>query len=330
MSRTLTFPDGTPITNYSFEDEHTHEPGPEENWQESVAMWWWDPVSQCTGFMRIGHEPVLEDGNMTLWSFIRTPSWASQHMEQFPKQPGCITPDAMIAGGGKGTYRYDGKNTYWGVDLPDASLELKLDPLHQPIGLWPVIHAEYAKNIGAKHFELADRVEGVLTLKGERFEIKGYAYRDHSWGPRNWGNLKVHRWTNGLIGEDFGFGFSNYMVEGAEINKRGFIREGNIMHYTRQVDILPLMECDGATHRGGVVQATLTDGRTFRFDLTPTGRGFMGGKRGSSCQDTLCRVANGTQTGFGILEVSENPRGGTGWFKTLVNAYSENGIYPQP
>ena len=38
MTLTLTLPDGTPITNYSFDDEHTHAPGPEENWQESCAL----------------------------------------------------------------------------------------------------------------------------------------------------------------------------------------------------------------------------------------------------------------------------------------------------
>ena len=328
MTLTLTFPDGTLITNYSFDDEHTHTPGPEENWQESVAMWWWDPMAKCTGFMRIGHEPVLEGGNMTLWSFIRTPKWASQHMEQFAKAAESVGESHLNAGG-KGEYRYDGKNTWWSVNLGEAQLEVKLTPLHQPIGLWPVIHAEYAKNIGGKHFELGDRFEGAVTIKGERTEIKGLSFRDHSWGPRNWGNLRVHRWTNGFIGEDFGYGFSNYYVHGSEVNRRGFIREGSIVYYTREVDILPLMECDGATHRGGVVLATIEDGRSFRFDLTPSGKGFMGGKRGSSCQDTLCHVSRGDATGFGILEVSENPRGANGWFEMLVNAYPENGIYPQ-
>lgn len=325
---TLTYPDGRPITTYSFDDEYTHAPGPEENWQESVAMWWWDPVAKCTGFFRMGHEPVLEGGNMTLWSFVRTPRWASQHAEQLALVPGGVTHGGFRAGD-KGEYRYDGTNTFWTVALDELELSLKLTPLHQPIGLWPEIHAEYARNIGGRHFELADRVEGHVVIKGERTEIRGYSYRDHSWGPRNWGNLRAHRWANGLIGEDFGFGFSNYYVDGAAINRRGFVREGSIVHYTREVDILPLMECDGATHRGGVIQATLTDGRTFRFDLTPTGRGFMGGKRGSNCQDTLCTVARGDATGFGLLEVSENARGATGWFKLLVNAYPENGIYPQ-
>lgn len=327
MTMTLTFPDGKPITNYSFDDELLHTPGPEENWQESVAMWFYDPTTECTGFMRIGHEPRMEGGNMQLWAFFRTPDWAFQHDEKFPVRPGDVE-ESSVSAGGIARYSYDGKGTHWSVKTDQVELDLHLTPLYQPIGLWPEIHPEYAKNIGGKHTETADRMEGSVTVKGQRIDLKGYVYRDHSWGPRNWGKLKVHRWTNGLMGEDFGWGFSNYLVEGSPINKRGFIREGSIVHYTRDVEILPLMECDGATHRGGIVRAKLTDGRVFNFELTPTGKGNMVMKRGSTCQDTLCRFALGSREGFGILEISNNPRGGDGPFPLLVNAYQGTGLWP--
>jgi len=71
----LTLPNGEPIANYSFDDEAMHAPGEEQNWQESVAMWWFDVDTRMGGFMRIGHEPRMDGGNMTLWSFLQTPDW---------------------------------------------------------------------------------------------------------------------------------------------------------------------------------------------------------------------------------------------------------------
>lgn len=327
MPMVLTAPDGAPVSNYTFDDEALHEPGPEENWQESVAMWWYDPRTECTGFMRIGHEPRLEGGNMTLWCFFRTPEMALQRSEVYPKAATDIR-EAAFSAGDMGHYSYDGKATHWHVKTADAELDLHLTPLYQPIGLWPEISPDYAKNIGGHHFEVADRMQGSVTIKGARIALSGYAYRDHSWGPRNWFNLKVHRWANGLFGEEFGFGFSNYLVHDAEINRRGFIREGSVVHYTREVEILPLMECDGATHRGGVVLARLQDGRSFRFDLTPTGKGSMMVKRNNTCHDTHCRVSFGALTGFGLLEISENARRGTETLSTLVNTYRGNGLFP--
>jgi hypothetical protein len=324
---TLTLPSGDPITNYSFDDEALHVPGPEENWQESVAMWWFDADAQIGGFMRIGHEPRLDGGNMTLWAFLQTPDWLYVRNEQFPLGVADVKENGLGVGG-LGTYSYDGSATHWRVRDAEASFELRLLPLHQPIGLWPTVSADYARNIGGRHFEVADWMDGSISIKGVTRHIKGYAYRDHSWGPRNWFNLRVHRWTNGIFGDDFGFGFSNYMVDQPEINRRGYVRRGTVVHYTREVDILPLMETDGATHRGGFVRARLDDGERFEFTLEPFGRGNMAVKRDNYCYDSPCSVRYGDRTGVGMLEVSENPRSGTRKFDTLVNAYLGNGIFP--
>jgi len=233
-----------------------------------------------------------------------------------------------LRAGGIGHYRYDGGATIWSVKDGDTAYELRLTPLHQPIGLWPAISADYARNIGGRHFEVADRLEGTISIKGATCRVKGYAYRDHSWGPRNWFNLKVHRWANGLAGDNFGFGFSNYMVDQPGVNRRGFIRLGSVVHYTREVDILPLMEADGTTHRGGVIHATLENGAVYRFDLVPFGLGNLGIKRDNCCYDSPCSFSFDGRRGIAMLEVSENARRGTASVDTLIGAPLGNGIFP--
>ena len=90
-SLTLTLPDGTPITRYAMADEGLHEPGPEENWQESCALIDARDLAQGISiFMRFGHEPVMDGGNMTLWAFLKTPELDFKHTEQFPKREGDV------------------------------------------------------------------------------------------------------------------------------------------------------------------------------------------------------------------------------------------------
>ena len=328
-SLTLTLPDGTPITRYAMADEGLHEPGPEENWQESCALIDARDLAQGISiFMRFGHEPVMDGGNMTLWAFLKTPELDFKHTEQFPKREGDVAGNCMSAGG-VASYDYDGEHIRFAYDNGEVSWALKLTPLHQPIPLSLDDGADYRKNIGSSHHENMDLCEGTITIRGEQRPFRALSYRDHSWGPRNWKAMRVHRWTCGQIGEDFSFAFGNILSESPAISRRGYIREGAIVHYTNDVEILPLMEADGLTYRSAVINVGLNDGRRFKIDLVPYGKGALNQKRSNFLCDNFCEVRLDGRTGTGFLEVSENHRVGERTPDVVINAYLANGLFPK-
>ena len=62
-------------------------------------------------------------------------------------------------------------------------------------------------DIGKDHYESMGRVTGTVTVAGAetgglhqppptQTEVAGWAYQDHSWGPRHWGMLLSHRWID--------------------------------------------------------------------------------------------------------------------------------------
>jgi len=326
--RIATLPDGKVIDQYTVDDEALHTPGPEENWQESVAMWCRDEEANLDVFMRLGHEPRMDGGNVTQWAFLQTPDCVFAHNEQFPLRAGDIG-EASINAGGMGSYRYDGKCTTWGLKSDEVSWEFSLTPIHQPIPLYPAHNPDYVRAVGGAHFEVSDLMEGTVTIKGNTRRLRGLAYRDHSWGPRNWYNLKTHRWTAGVLSEERTFAFSNFCTDNTGISRRGYIREGSIIHYTLDVDILAYMESDAFCHRGGVITATLDDGTVHRIEMSPHFPGQKGNvspKRGNLMFDGPAAVRWNGMTGGAILEVAENHRRGREPLTVLTRGYFGNGI----
>src|SRR5207237_1010936 len=68
-------------------------------------------------------------------------------------------------------------------------------------------------DIGKDHYESMGRVTGTVTVAGAetgglhqppptQTEVAGWAYQDHSWGPRHWGMLLSHRWVWATFGPD--------------------------------------------------------------------------------------------------------------------------------
>ncbi|WIW89431.1 hypothetical protein K3M67_05535 [Sphingobium sp. V4] len=324
MSLIVTLPNGDPICQFVLADEALHIPGPEENWQESVAMWCSDLAGQANLFMRVGREPHMDGGNNTLWAFMQTPDCVYARNEQFPLRPGDIG-DAHITSGGVGGYEFDGQGTHWWVKDEDVSWDVWLTPYHQPIPLFPAHNSDYVRTVGSAHFEAADRMEGTIRVKGETRQIRGFSYRDHSWGPRNWSDIRCHRWTSGVFEDDISFAFSNFLTQSSGISRRGYIRKGSVVHYTQKVDVIPYMEGDGFSHRGGLIIATLEDGTTHRIELDLYAEDSLGNvslKRDSAMIDTPCQARLDGRLGYAILEVGENPRRGT----NLID-YVERGLF---
>ncbi len=101
---------GGSVHVYEAVDEGPHAPGPQELWQESVFLLWWDLVQGIGGFYRIGHEINHATGPMiALWSTTFSPHGHYKKTTYLPLRPEDRLPDGFGSGEGTVRYTFDGQ-----------------------------------------------------------------------------------------------------------------------------------------------------------------------------------------------------------------------------
>ena len=81
----------------------------------------------------------------------------------------------------------------------------------------------------------------------------------------------------------------------------------------------------GTTYRAGYGKWTLPGGETFELDLAPVD-GVLSEHHGVACVDAICEVDHAGMSGFCDLEVSTNPRGGSGPVTAALRAVHTDGV----
>lgn len=315
---------GEPAATYPLSDLALHPPGPDELWQESVVLTWGDLQSDTGGFVRIGRVPNLNGGEMTLWSYAYTPDHIYGTSLDFPMKEGDCGARRMSAGD-IASYDFDGVETRWRQDDGKVFFNLITEAFHGPLPLWRPGDGALTH----PHFEASGRLIGELSIAGKSFTVDGLYHRDQSWGNRNWLNRKTHRWFNGVFGPDLSFCLLTFHGQSNEIMRIGYVVRDGVVHYSSKVEVIPFMEADGATHRGGFAEIVLDSGERLEFRATPICKGFYAYRSGSAIFESPCRVEHGGRVGFGDFEISENARAGRSEFGVLVNSIPSDGIFPR-
>jgi len=83
--------------------DETHvrqKPGPQENWQDSVVLVWYDEKNAIGGFHRLGQEPNVKGGPMvTLWTVIVGPEGMQKRVHYKPLRETDLLPSGGFGGG---------------------------------------------------------------------------------------------------------------------------------------------------------------------------------------------------------------------------------------
>ena len=208
------------------QDEFSHPPGPEPTFNESFYANGFDPGTGVGGWMRIGNRPNEGHAEVSLCLYLpdgRIACWFDR-----PKIAGS---DRFAAGGlalaveepfRRATARFDGevlllddpamlrdpKTMYASAPRVRASLDWRLDtvsPVHGGEPLRDDVPTMYGRDFSLGHFNQHTRVEGPLVVGDQRWELRGFGWRDHSWGPRTWQAIHHYRLFIGNFGADAGF-----------------------------------------------------------------------------------------------------------------------------
>jgi hypothetical protein len=157
--------------------------------------------------------------------------------------------------------------------------------------------------IGTSHYETFGRVSGTVRAGGRDTEISGWAFQDHSWGPRDWRSLRSHRWICATFSEDLFFSVSTFVTaEGRRAG--GYVFDGGF-HGVAEVSFGTRIADDGHSPEGCDVRVWTTDGRGYHLTGTCRATAVNSHDGGWFATDGMCVFEMGGRLGTGLLEVAE-------------------------
>jgi len=289
-------------------DEGPHPPGPQELWQESVVLVWWDLKQGIGGMFRIGHELNWKDGaKVVLWHNTTTPQGTFKKTHYLPLRPEDQRPRGFGSGDGSVRFDHDG-DCVWTLDDPDIHGILRVHDFHAAIDCYPKTGAisEYAP----QHLEVAGRVSGNITVKGVDYAVDALGIRDHGWGTRSWDSLLSHRWCAGAFGPEMSFVAVSWHTVDDTMAQFGWVVRGDTVTFANLLHILALVDTDGISNRGGQVTFELTTGEVLKIDFRALAPCCVSYHHGTACADTLCEIRCGDLVGIADFESTHNAQGG--------------------
>ena len=320
---------GGSVQVYEPADEGPHQAGPQELWQESVVLLWWDLKQAIGGFYRIGHELNHKNGPMiALWSNTVTPQGIFKKTAYLPLRPQDKIDNGFGGGDGSLRYDYDG-NCVWTLEDQDIKAQLRVHDFHPSIDCYPKKGAlsEFAPH----HMEVAGRVSGSLSVKGVHYDIDALAFRDHGWGMRDWGALLSHRWLAGVFGAELSFCALAWHATDDSMAQFGWVVRNDTVTFAKKLDIVAYVEADAMCSRGGRLVMTLSTDEVIEVGFEALAPSMMSFHHGIACFDTLCRIRSGDLTGIGDFETTANGQQGRRQPKNLARGgISQNGWHPAP
>lgn len=301
---------GGRVVVYPPSDELPHEPGPQENWQESFVLIWFDLKQSVGGFFRLGHEPNYKGGRTQFMSNIFSPQGVYHRSTDLPLRPGDRRPNGFSNGEDTLFYEYDG-NIRWTLKDKDVEASLLVDSFVPPIDAHKREGQDNAHSYTGNHVDAACGVTGTLTVKGKTWQVNGLGVRDHGWGTRDWNSLLSHRWNLGTFDRENSFVAMSFLTTSNQLAKFGWVIRGDKVIFARDVDIRAIIGHDGATNFGGTTRMTLTTGEILDARFEPLYPCIASWVHQTICYDAMCRVTWGDRVGFGVFETTNNIQGGT-------------------
>jgi hypothetical protein len=211
------------------------------------------------------------------------------------------------------------------VDDEGCSAELEVVDFHPRIDFFPAGAGTLSEDFASSHFEASGRVTGTVELDGRTYEVDGLCHRDRSWGLRRWDTLLNHRWVPGTIGAELSFGCIAWHGIDGSLRRFGYVmRDGEVIH-AQDVDVVVHMEPDGTTNRGGTATWFLPGEDPFVINCRPLDA-IVFEHHNVGDVDTLCEIEVDGRPGFCDLEMSTNPRAGSGPITTALRATNVDGI----
>ena len=225
-------------------DEYGHQPTQDSNFNESVYVNGWDPEQKMGLWMRLGNRVNEGHAELSVCIYLPDGRVACQFL-----RPDIGTNERHSAGGLDYKVQEPFKAvsmTYSGeamiLDDPqvlreprkmfktaprvtcEVSLSLEgLSPMNGGEPTDPNTETMYGRDFSIGHFNQHTRSTGRITLGEESWDLKGFGWRDHSWGPRYWTNINFYRLFIANFGVDRGIMMLKRTDREMKVHRRGVL-----------------------------------------------------------------------------------------------------------
>jgi hypothetical protein len=297
-------------------DEGTHDPGPEELWNES---WYFDVVSEDrrTGaYVRLGLYP--NQGVAWVTAFVCGPERPTVAVLDF---------EAPLPGGDELSVESGPIRVELDCTRPLERFRVSLDGLGEahrdpaallrgeagepmPVSLeltWETDGAPYAYRVTTR-YEIPCRVSGRVQLGDEEIELAGPGQRDHSWGTRDWWSADW-MWSAGRLDDGTRFHAVEFRLPDAPRLGLGYLQPPD----GRVVELDSVTADERVGDDGLTTAATIGLGHELKLDVEPLAFGPLRlvapDGRATSFPRAMCSVsANDGRSGVAWLEWNLNRR----------------------
>ena len=241
-------------------DEFMHEPTDEPQFNESMYFNFVDGSSGFATLVRIGNR--VNEGHAEVTVLVYLPGGAAAiHFDRSPiadnlafetgglkvevREPLehlSLTYSGLAHRLAQGTNLADPKKALGGAPEVPLELQLSYESLIPPYGLSSgggasggIEGAE--ETIATGHYQGPCRVRGTVTLDGERFDVSGLGFRDHSWGPRHWQGPTYWRWISCMCDDENGFVGWTGRIGDSPVKGHGMVLREGVFERLTEVDI---------------------------------------------------------------------------------------------
>ena len=313
------------------EDEYPHPPSAEPHFNESVYVNAFDWKSGIGGWTRIGNRVnegraevavclYLPDGRIAC-QFLRPAITNNEHFDAAGLRYVVDTPLAAV------TMTYRGELLL--VDDPQLFRNPKklftesarvdgefawrcvgISPVHGGVPKDPADETMYGREFSLGHLYQHLAVSGEISIGGALHEFQGYGWRDHSWGPRHWQNIRFHRLLTGVFDRDHAFVVLKVANTRASVRRYGMVLDAGQYDPVLDFDLLSdwSEQQEPRRHRLRI----RTTRQTLEIDGEVTSVAPLRNRRVEAGRELAIQIAEGytrwrcgSRTGFGMTEFGD-------------------------
>jgi hypothetical protein len=283
------------------DDRSHHSPeGADDSWQESWYLTWYDPLRRAGGSYHVGLQRPRHRADVWSWTTLEG-RLVGHYQSLVLPLPSDDLSDMRIGGMHISTtrpltaYRVDA-----GYGDGAARAVVDYEAFTQPFAFG--LDGEGVE-IGTSHYESFGRLTGTVTADDARVAVSGWAFQDHSWGPRDWTSLLSHRWICATFSEDLFLSVAAFVTRAGRkvsgyVYDGGFDAVADVSFGTRVAD-------DGHSPEGCDARIWTTDGRGYHLTGTCDAGAVSSHDGGFFVSDGLTTFEMGGRLGTGMFEVSE-------------------------
>lgn len=182
-------------------DDAGHDPGPQENWQESFAVLWYDPRHRVGGHFHTGLQK--NRGLADYWTSVVVDGKVVGHEVATTAPLGDVDYPSLSLGPLEISTVEPLRSYQVRACYDDVVCDALYEAFPGPVRGFDMDHP--GAPIGKGHFESYGQVSGKIQLAGRTVEFRGLGLHDHSWGPRSYKDLLAMRNVMVNFGPDLYF-----------------------------------------------------------------------------------------------------------------------------